>query len=209
MNCSQARQAIQVDLDGELNSSAEHALREHLAGCLACRGILRQHQAIQDTMARLAAAPCASDEVAATPASPSAGQGRPATMPALRRCRRWRPSVAAAAALILLICGWWITAPIRSDASRHPGAAAHSPESQTESAAGSLVPSQKGRGQADSTPRPVVRVEFGHSADVIALPQPTRNPNITILWIYPAVRTAEAPPRSAVEPQPHQEGAES
>ncbi len=209
MNCSQARQAIPVDLDGELNSLEEHALREHLAGCLACRGILRQHQAIHDTMARLAALPCDSDEVAATPASPSAGQERPAAVPAVRRCRRWRVSVAAAAALILFICGWWITAQMRSDVSRHPGAAAHSPESQAEAAAGSLVSSQQGRVEADSDPRPVVRVEFGRSADVIALPQPTRNPNITVFWIYPAVKTAQAPPRSAVEPQPNQEGAQS
>jgi hypothetical protein len=41
---------------------------------------------------------------------------------------------------------------------------------------------------------PPVRVTFAHPADVIAVPEETRNPNVTIIWVYPAV---EAPPFAA------------
>jgi hypothetical protein len=40
-------------------------------------------------------------------------------------------------------------------------------------------------------PRSLVFVEFEKPSDLIVIPVQTRNPNVTILRIYPAIKTAE------------------
>lgn len=197
MQCTQAKEAIQRELDGELTPLRGWRLRRHLAGCDACRTAARQHRAMHAAMARLSAA---------LPAELSGGH--PARLrlaehaaaddvtPTHRTASRRWPALAAAAVLILCITGWRLTVHYRavSIAVVDPTTTAPKPQSP----------------HADPAPPPPVRVEFDPRSEVIAIPKPSQNPNITILWVYPAVRTAEAAPPPSVEPETnHPEGAHS
>lgn len=211
MNCSHAQDAIQLDLDGELSPPQTQELAEHLSRCSDCRNILRQHQAIRGAMFRLAAGSVEIAEPVLVPGSSTgAGAVGDMSLPAHRR-RSWRPLLAVAAAVVLCFCGWRVVSQMHGWSKGQPDLVAGSGGSQSAPAGRELAASQKASQVADahSDPRSAVRVEFDRSSDVIALPKPTRNPNITVLWIYPAVRTAEAPPRSSIESDPNHEGVQS
>jgi hypothetical protein len=182
MNCTQARHAIHLDLDGELTPLRKRALRRHLAGCNACRATMQQHTAIRGAMARLAEQ--SRDREGAEPKTIK-------FPPAPDHSPRWRRFAAVAAVLALCIAGWQVSVSLR----RH-----HS--TGTARAVPNLDPPIP-----PASPRPIASVEFDPSADVIVVPKPTRNPNITVLWIYPAVRTAEAPRQPIIEPESNSQGA--
>jgi hypothetical protein len=46
-------------------------------------------------------------------------------------------------------------------------------------------------------PRSLVHVTFPLSADVIAVPQPTDDPSVTVIWVYPTLKAA---PQSSPAP---------
>lgn len=57
MNCNKVRERLDDYLDGELDTLARSAVREHLGGCAGCRARL---EALQDLVARLADLPAPS-----------------------------------------------------------------------------------------------------------------------------------------------------
>jgi hypothetical protein len=185
MNCPQAQHALQLDLDGELTPRRQRALRRHLADCTTCRAAAQHHTAIHSAMNRLA------DQSR----DREGAEHKPIESP--RHHRRWPRFAAIAAAMALCIVGWRIAAQLQDNRAGRTVALQPPPEPLS-------TPT------APPAPRQLVRVEFDPSTDVIALPKPTRNPNITILWIYPTVKTAEANPAPAVEPDlAHTQGAHS
>jgi anti-sigma factor RsiW len=193
MNCSQAQYAILLDLDGEVTPARRRALRRHLRGCSACHEILRQHTAIHGAMARLAAISPLARQTGDSPAT-TCGHGL-----------RWRSFVAAAAVVALCVGGWWIATQLCRERAREMAVAPQGTEHPSPLAAGKIVPPSPAQ---PVDVRPLVRVDFDPASELIAVPKPTRNPNITVLWIYPAVRTAEAKPAPAIEPA-HSQGAHS
>ena len=50
--------------------------------------------------------------------------------------------------------------------------------------------------------RSPVRVRFDPDSEVIAVPVETENPNVTIIWVYPTIKTAQASLHSVAEPPP-------
>ena len=183
MNCTRAQHALQLDLDGELTPLRKRALRRHLADCDACRVAVQQHNAIHGAMSCLAAT-----------SATAPGGGRLARLSKQEsvpdsaysphhHSTPWRRYAVIAAAVALCITGWRIAAQI------HHGRVTHI----------ALIPPAPNPPTAPAAP-PLVRIEFDPAADVIAIPKPSHNPNITVLWIYPAIRTAEAKPAPAIEP---------
>lgn len=194
MDCTQAQHAIQLDLDGELPWLKKQALRRHVAGCSACGEALRQHRAIRQAMGRLAAI---------GPGCGSMGHGK------RRPLKIWRPLVAAAAAVALCAGIWWALNGLSSQP-KEQIARQHSPvHAQPDFPTTADAPPAGQTVEQPVDPRSLVHVEFNSSSDVIAIPKPTRNQNVTILWVYPAVRTAEASPSSQITPASTIEGVNS
>ncbi len=54
-----------------------------------------------------------------------------------------------------------------------------------------------------------VRVTFASDSEVIAVPQKTQNPGVTIIWVYPVLQTAVQPNTSPGEPVSNSERSES
>lgn len=157
-------------LDGDLPADDTGAFLAHLADCPACRTIVREQQQIARLLNE------ASTQLDIVPARIlNQVMARPGPV-------RWRRSavmggVLALAAAVLLTVGL-VRKPLPP--STHDLVEAPNP---------AVV-------QEPPTP-PSVRVTFAHAHDVIALPQPTTNPNVTILWVYPTVKipaAAEAAP---------------
>ena len=188
MNCNSAQHALQCDLDGELTPLRKRALRRHLAACETCRIAVQQHASIRSAMTRLAAASAAAPGGGRL-ARLSKQKGPTSASSTHHPSMHWQRYAAVAAVVALCITGWRIVAQLRHN--RRPEIAATQP--QPEPPTTPSVP---------TAPRPVVRVDFDPSADVIAIPKPSHNPNITVLWIYPAIRTAEAKSAPAIEPNP-------
>jgi hypothetical protein len=99
MNCNDARAALPLLIYGEASPQEQAALKEHLAGCPACR---REQQALTEVQSLLDAAPA--PEVAVDLPrlyqTLAARQARP-----LRRWRRAALLLGAVAALLLLFIG--------------------------------------------------------------------------------------------------------
>lgn len=205
MNCRQAQAHLQLRLDGELSARRQSALQSHLAQCLACREAAKQFSLIREAMSGLSTA----SDVGTRPMS--------SLDIVAHRAIRWQPCAAAAAMLAIFVAGWWATAgglsPFRRDRGNTPASlsSAGRPnpgEMGTDPSSPKPEPRRDGdRPQPD--PRSLVQVQFDSSAAVIAVPKPTRSPNVTILWVYPAIRTAAVPPSPSVVPESSVEGAHS
>jgi hypothetical protein len=154
-----------MDVDGELNDRQRRALTEHLEVCSACRAHQRQLAQMRDGMSRLSALTAES------------GASSEWLLPNRRRhLPRWAAGLTAAAAVLAIAAvGWW------SLGSPAPGSSEHVVKHD-----GDAHPSE----QTKTPPLPDVQVTFG--SDVIAVPMKSKNPNVTILWIYENVRKLSA-----------------
>jgi hypothetical protein len=101
---------------------------------------------------------------------------------------------AALAASLAAGVGLWLTfdriaAPApREIVSRHAPVEDAPPEVQpAEAAERSATPDQA------PDPRTHVHVRMSSESDSLVLPVQTKNPNVSIFWIYPAIKTAQAP----------------
>lgn len=191
MNCEKAREYIQRDVDGELAANERAALQVHLTACGECRIVSRQTAAIHGALQRLAAATELPRE-----AGPTISFGRQRAIP-------WRAGFAAAAVLALCAGAWLASGTLRTTAVKpvqlalkttpepRPGVEAPLPDRETRNVATAA---------AEPKARPTVRVTFDPRSNVIAVPRPTKNPNVTIIWVYPAVKTAQGPKEQSLGP---------
>jgi len=154
---------MQYDLDGDLTPRRQNALKEHIASCSNCSTIWRQLSVMQSAMQSMVGEP-APPLFLASPAPKS----------------RWRAGVAVAAVVGLFIGVYMTASSLRTDAPDAPVIAQNLIEPATPS-----IP-------IAANARPRVQVEFDPAEDVIAVPMPTDTPNVTIIWLYPAVKLARS-----------------
>ena len=109
---------------------------------------------------------------------------------AVRMPARLRRPLIAAAAVVAICAGVWFAAHIRGERLRRPiaGNTAMQP-----TGGGSMQP------QPPADPRLLVSIEFDGSSEMVVIPKTTRHRNVTVLWVYPAIRTAEASPPPSLE----------
>ncbi len=128
MKCHQAEQTILLLDSGELGTVRRHQLERHLRGCAACRAfqsdLLASRRALQ-------AIPTPAQAVRDRTALLEAATPHPRTVfsqsPVPQPLNGWRPALAAAALLVLLLAGWLIRQgqePVVADSQRKAPAAA-------------------------------------------------------------------------------------
>lgn len=177
MKCTTAQRHVQLDLDAELSPRRRAALQQHLRTCANCRKQRRQLAHVQALIHGLAEQSERSD---VTAARIEFGQ---------RQAFPWRGGLAAAAVLALCMGGWLTARFLQATAPEPPAPAIV----QTH-------PDPAASGIPD--PRSLVEVTFEPAADVIAVPMKTENPNITIIWAYPIWKTAKASVQPSGESPP-------
>lgn len=198
MNCKKVRHLIQLDLDGDLPPDRRTALDAHLAACEDCRGVRQQLGAVL-TATRQSAGPEKADACAMDFAPYRSGS--------------WRMGLAAAAAIALLVGGYVAvrTAQSPGEPSAPPRIAEAPPAQPRPCSDGAEVSPMAAGNQATSTDlraatRPdagsLVQVTFPEEEELIVVPIETQNPNVTIMWVYPTIRTAKAPVEPSDEPPP-------
>ena len=182
MKCIAARAAIQRDIDGELTADAGEALATHVTGCPSCRDYQQQMTAIRSALQGLGAATETSD---VTPA--------PVTFPRQQQ-RRWTIPLAAAAAIAICTGGWLIMQALRTTETAAPpivAAPKHAPQ-LAELPMPTPEPAQPARRQR-------AQVRFDPSQNVIAVPYETKHSNVTLIWVFSSIKTAQATERDATE----------
>jgi hypothetical protein len=100
----------------------------------------------------------------------------------LRRARRRRvfartTGLAAAGILICLLATWFIV----------PGAPENRSKPSPALTKGTRPP------EPPPDPRSLVQVTVENPSDVIAVPQKTDSPSVTVIWLYPTIRAAQEP----------------
>jgi hypothetical protein len=146
----------------------EHArFVTHLPDCADCRRAVRERERLATLLTE-----------ATTKLDPVPTDLTDRISRRLRATRRRRFAAAAAALAVIASAVWLIgrTAP-RPDKPQPPLA-------DVKPAPESPPPAER------------VRVTFPESAHVLAVPAPTESPNVTFLWVYPAVRVAPPAERS-------------
>lgn len=172
MNCTTARQQIHAALDGELDVAQQAVLDAHLRGCGACRAMRSELVTIRAAMQRLAAA-----------SEPDGSALGPIPFWPVRRMvwsavPTWTWAVAAVVVLCLggwLASGWLRHSPVK------PGPVMVD-RTQPVAPAGA-VPSPHLAPQADR------QVTIRTPPDTLVVPYKSRNPRVTMFWLY-KVRTA-------------------
>lgn len=106
-----------------------------------------------------------------------------------RRVAGWATGLIAAGVLVCVLANRFaLQRPAVDEFERHPVAAVSPPP-----------PEQT------LDPRPLVQVTFQPSADVIAVPRKTDSPSVTIIWVYPTIKTTqESPPAPSELFQPQE-----
>jgi anti-sigma factor RsiW len=200
MNCELAQSELQLEWDGELPGERRETLHQHLAACDACRETARQFSLMRGAMSRLAIA----SDLHSLPAVP-----RPMLpLPMVRSRSWWFKPMAVAAVLALCAVGGWRLVAMLHDRPVPTIVQVSPPREQPSQLAGPVIqpPAMPTAEQVD--PRTLVRVEFEPADDVMVVQKPTRNPNVTVLFVYPVYKAADAKPRSAIEPSDNAEGAQ-
>jgi anti-sigma factor RsiW len=156
-------------LDNDLPPAERDEFLAHLPDCPPCRDEVREHLAVREILTRAVAA------------SKPAPQQLSARIERKINASRRRRAVAllAAAALLLLGAGltfWWFP-PREKPAVPKPMVKLDSPR---------VVP------EKNVEPKPPhIEVVFEKQKYLITVPVKTDNPNITMIWVYPAVRFDE------------------
>lgn len=163
MICKTAKKYIQRELDGELDREQWTDLQHHLFKCDTCRQFQQHMFAIQSAIHELIDVSQLSVSKA-----PTVDFGRPRTIP-------WRTGLAAAAIIALFFAGWLTFNIPQTDSPSQPVIAKAQKVDHPLAAAISKLPDN-------------VRVTFDD--DVISVPIKSENPNVTIIWIYQTVKTA-------------------
>jgi hypothetical protein len=100
----------------------------------------------------------------------------------------WQTVLAAAAVIALLFAGWWTL--------NIPQADTQPPQLEMVKAAKVDHPLAAAISKLPAN----IQVSFKNEEEVIAVPIKSDNPNVTILWVYPAVKTANESDNSNGQP---------
>jgi anti-sigma factor RsiW len=196
MNCRNARYWIHRHLDGDIPSGKRARLAAHLTRCPECREIERQLAAIQSSLRQLAEPVCGLGEV-----------GPCELTPARQRANGW--IAAAVAAVLVAGVGLWLVGQrmMTPDGSRT--VAEHAPGPVAEPQPNNVLVAQDRPHESNANVQQAVdrqssansahvHVRVRASSDDLVVPLPAKNPNVSIFWIYPTVKTVEAPDQPAV-----------
>ncbi len=174
MKCTIARQYVHAELDGELTARQQVALDEHLHTCEACRAVRSQLMLIRSTMGRLAKA----SEPEGTPLAPIAFS------PVRGSLRLTVPTWIWAAAAVFVLCfGGWLAKDLVQPTTVRPDAVALKSDQPIEPPIVAEVP------QPALRERPTVAVEA--LPDTLVVPCESKNPRVTVFWLYKLTATAE------------------
>jgi ferric-dicitrate binding protein FerR (iron transport regulator) len=143
------------------------AFEAHLANCPDCRQFLQEQRRLDELLSGANAARV-----------PVPARLIDQIEERLRRARRrrvaaWAAGLAAASISVCFLAAWLLSPP--------------APEVEPVQSPVVMLPHQQTQMTLD--PRSLVEVKFQPSSDVIAVPQKTGNPSVTIIWVYPTIKT--------------------
>jgi hypothetical protein len=198
MDCRKARYWMQLGLDGELPSDRQSRLASHLVQCAECRWQQQQLSAVQAGFRQMAE-PIADEQVGEL----EFGPGQPVV--------RWRMIAAMAAVLAAAITIWMVAdrviAPVPTNTVAHHDSAeeqriVHAPtdavvkhDPQELQMEAHIAPGPTSPASPDPQPafNELVHVRMKSPSETIVVPMPTRNRKVSVFWIYPTIKTVEAP----------------
>jgi anti-sigma factor RsiW len=130
MNCARLQQVLDAHIDGELDHATQSEVAAHLAQCAACAALRDQRDTLRETLRAHAPYYTAPASLAPAMRARLGGMQRPATPRARRVALWWLPAatltaVAAVAALVGLVAGYWLAQPQPDLALRDPAVASH------------------------------------------------------------------------------------
>jgi hypothetical protein len=165
-----------------LTEDERTAFEAHVANCPDCRQFVREQGRLDDLLARANAA------LVPVPAPLMDQIDHRLRQVRRRRVAAWVSGLAAAALLVCAVGAWLLPQREKEDEPvRHPLAVLPAPPRE-----------------ATRDPRSLVEVTFQPPSDVIAIPQKTDNPLVTIIWVYPTIKTvqeASPAPTESFQPQ--------
>ena len=166
MRCSKANRYIHLGLDGELSPRQSAALSRHMDGCASCSRLQRELAILHTASARLGQ-------------RHSESSTQPHSIRLIRSAHhrvRWAVAMGLAAALAFAVVAFkWIK---------------HSPNQPELIVKKNTEPQERAEPHAPIAPR--VRVELAADVDSITVQHPTHRSNITLMWIYPTVKSVQA-----------------
>lgn len=170
MKCTRAHRALHRAIDGELPARHMAALRHHVESCGPCARLERDLRALRKATSALAAAPAL--PVTLLPSVDLRSRGR----------RPWFMAGGLAAAVVCSAVVWKLLVGglggLHSPTASPTGAIPQGAQPFEDPAATTQV-------------QPPVQVRFSPGSKVVAVEKPSRSPNITILWVYPALTAAD------------------
>jgi hypothetical protein len=143
----------------------------HLAYCRDCRQIIQEEQRLESLLAR------ANSALAPVPPALIDRVEHRLRQAGRRSAAAWATGLAAAALLICAVAIWHLPQRVPEDGPVPSPVAAQAPR-----------PAELAHAR-----RPLVEVTFHSPSDVIAVPQKTENPSVTIIWVYPTIKAEQDP----------------
>jgi hypothetical protein len=161
-----------------LAADEQAEFKAHLATCADCRRFIQEQQRLDRLLAR------ANTALLPVPAGLIDQLEHRLRLARRRRFVTWAAEFAAAGLLICALWGWLLPHRVSEEEPLQPP-----------------VVVRPARRQSEPTrdPRSLVRVTFQAPSDVIAVPHETDNPSVTIIWVYPTIKTAQEPAPAAAD----------
>jgi anti-sigma factor RsiW len=176
--CDRLDDYLARDLPGPERS----AFAAHVAGCGACRQAVGEQERLAELLAHGIA------ELDPVPAGLAARIDRRLRAARRRRAAGWAAALAGAAAAVALCLAGGRLTHRSPDITPAPAPIVR------------VAPSPHVPGLPSS--RSEVRVSVRFRPGMIAVPQKTDHPNVTILWVYPVVESARRPAAPRANPSP-------
>jgi len=154
----------------ELPPARQSRLASHLLSCPTCRQIERQLATMQAGLRRMG------EPMATSPGAVEFRSPRSSS-------RLYFAALTGIAAVLVAAVGLWLATErlqVRPDLA---SGLAHDAQPGTRTMVVERAPAP-----------PVVRVSVKSTADKLVVPMTTKDPDVSIFWIYPTVKTVEAPP---------------
>ena len=167
-------------LVGGLSEDETAGFEAHLAGCPACRAELRRQQQIDGLLAQ------ATRRLEPVPSSLIDRIEQQVRRSRRRRVVHWAWGLSAAALAASVLAAWLATGGFGTD-NRTPPVVRQTP--QPNSGGEHVDPDRRQAPRAG----PVASVAIGDPSDAILVPLDTEAPNVSIVWVYPTVKPAQAP----------------